>query len=130
MTMMSTLAGRWVGDARYLSLSVSCGTHGLTWVVAEGHLNQTNAPLLRAFLEARCALPERPVRIDFSEVRSCDAEGLQILIDINERLSQGGDQLIIVNPCPTMQLLIDVKHVDLLVCDYNPPRPFTPVDSR
>jgi anti-anti-sigma factor len=120
MTMMSTLAGHSAEDARCLSLSLSHAMPGLTWVVAEGVLNGTNAPLLRAFLEARCALPERPVHVDFSGVSFCDAAGLRVLIDIDARLWPKGDQLIIVNPCPTMRLLIDVLHVNLLVFDYNP----------
>jgi anti-anti-sigma regulatory factor len=117
---MSTLAGQWVGDDSSLSLIVNRGTQGDTWVVAEGDLNRGNAALFRGFLEARCALPDRPVRIDFSGVHSCDAVGLRVLIDIDARLSKDGDQLFIANPCPTMRLLIDLHHANLLVFDYNP----------
>ncbi len=78
MTMVSTLTGQRVEDARCLPLGVSCDTHGVTWAVAERHLNRTNAPSLRAFLETRCALPERPVRIDFSGVLFRDAACLRL----------------------------------------------------
>ncbi len=120
MTMMSTLTGQWAGDTPRLSLSVDSGADGFTCAVAEGALDQETAPLFRAFLETRCSQPERPVCIDLSGVRLCDAEGLGVLIDINARLAQEGDEFFIVNPCPMMRLLIEMLHVDLFVLDYHP----------
>jgi anti-sigma B factor antagonist len=77
--------------------------------IATGEIDAHTAPTLAAAIDGYAG---DQLSLDLSGVEFVDSSGLRVLIESHQRLQDGGRQLRIVSPSPTVQRLFQISGVD------------------
>lgn len=75
------------------------------WALS-GEVDAHTAPALAS---AMAALPKGTVRVDMSEVSFMDSSGLRVLMEATTRARDGGGDLVVVRPSPTVTRLVEIS---------------------
>src|ERR1041385_7772638 len=75
------------------------------WALS-GEVDAHTAPSLASALEA---LPAGIVRVDMAEVSLMDSSGLRVLMEATSRARDGGGDLVVVRPSPTVTRLVEIS---------------------
>ena len=97
-----------------LRWSVRCGAEGID-VAVTGEIDlATSGPLAQALTEV---LDRKPVtvRLDLAEVSFLDSSGIRCLVGVAERAAAVGGRLVVRNPTPMVQRVLEICSVDQLL---------------
>lgn len=77
-------------------------------VVASGELDASTAPVLAGPLRRAAGSEVPELVVDVRRLSFCDVAGLKLLAETANRLRVGGRRLVVLGPCPSLKLLLDL----------------------
>lgn len=96
---------------------------GCAVVHVSGELDLATAPALSLELLTVAKRGYVHLDVDLLGVTFCDGSGLAVLLQIRQRVAEGGGSLLLHDPCPSLRRVLDIFDLTLALESRVPPRP-------
>jgi anti-sigma B factor antagonist len=91
---------------------------GVPVVTAPEEVDITNAPELRAALQAAAATGSPAFVVDMTRTRFCDSAGLRVLVDAHKRAAAAGGAVLLAVPAAAVLRILAITGIDQVIPSF------------